>query len=130
MNYFWSIMLGFFSASQAFAHHSFSAEFDNERPVSLEGTVIKMNWSNPHGWIYLAVKSEDGSVTEWALETSAANNLIRRGWRKHDLDEGTYLKVDGWQARNGTPTANIRSVMLADGRRLFAGTSNQSSENE
>jgi hypothetical protein len=130
MNYFWSIMLGLFSASQAFAHHSFSAEFDNERPVSLEGTVIKMNWSNPHGWIYLAVKSEDGSVTEWALETSAANNLIRRGWRKHDLDEGTYLKVDGWQARNGTPTANIRSVMLADGRRLFAGTSNQSSENE
>jgi hypothetical protein len=87
-----------------------------------------MKWSNPHGWIYMDVQDESGNVTNWALETSAANGLIRRGWRKEDLPAGTVLNVEGWQARNGSPTGNIRSVMFEDGRRLFAGTSNQAAK--
>ena len=108
----------------AAAHHSFSAEFDNERPVQLTGKVTDMRWSNPHAWIYLAVEEPDGSVVNWALEMGGANGLIRRGWRREDLPAGTVLKVDGWQARNGSPTANISTVTFEDGRTLFAGTSN------
>ena len=89
-----------------------------------------MKWSNPHGWIYIDVTDDAGKVTNWALETSQSNALIRRGWRKEDLPVGTVLKVEGWQARNGTATANIRSVTLSDGRRLFAGTSNQNAPEE
>lgn len=106
------------------AHHSFSAEYDNDKPISLTGKVTEMKWSNPHGWIYLDVTGADGKVTNWALETSQSNALLRRGWRKEDLPPGTVLKVEGWQARNGTPTGNIRSVTFPDGRKLFAGTSN------
>jgi hypothetical protein len=116
------------ATTTAWGHHSFSAEFDVNQPIELRGKVTEMKWSNPHGWIYIDVEAEDGSVTNWALETSAANGLIRRGWRREDLPVGTVLLVDGWQARNGTPTANIRSVTFEDGRRLFAGTSNQQAQ--
>ena len=108
-----------------FAHHSFSAEFDIDQPVSLTGKVTRMQWSNPHGWIYIDVENEDGNVTNWALETSAANNLIRRGWKRDDLPPGTTIVVEGFQARNGTPTANIRGVVLEDGRRLFSGNADE-----
>lgn len=114
----------------ASAHHSFSAEYDNEKPIKLTGKVTEMKWSNPHGWIYIDVTDESGQVVNWALETSAANGLIRRGWRKEDLPAGTVLQVEGWQARNGSPTGNIRSVTFEDGRRLFAGTSNQNAQDE
>lgn len=114
----------------ALAHHSFSAEYDNDKPITLSGKVTEMKWSNPHGWIYLDVTGDDGKVTNWALETSAANGLIRRGWRKEDLPAGTVLQVEGWQARNGSSTGNIRSVTLSDGRKLFAGTSNQGAQEE
>ncbi len=117
-------------ASAAQAHHSFSAEFDSNKPVQLTGKVTEMKWSNPHGWIHIDVSNDDGSVTNWALETSAANALIRRGWRKADLPPGTVLVVEGWQARNGSTTANIRSVTLEDGRRLFAGTSNPAAQEQ
>ncbi len=108
----------------AFAHHSFSAEFDGDRPVSLTGTVTEMRWANPHAWIYIDVTDEDGNVVNWALETRGANGLIRRGWRREDLPAGTVLKVEGWQARNGSPTASIATVTFEDGKTLFAGTSN------
>ena len=118
------------AATGALAHHSFSAEYDSDKPLAISGKVTEMKWSNPHGWIYLDVVNEDGSVTNWAMETSAANGLIRRGWRKDDLPPGTVLMIEGWQARNGSATGNIRSVTLEDGRRLFAGTSNQNAQPE
>jgi hypothetical protein len=117
-------------SKMAIAHHSFAAEFDINRPVELTGVVTEMKWSNPHGWIYINVEDEAGNLVNWALETSPANNLIRRGWRKTDLPVGTVLQIEGWQARNGSPTANIRSVTFTDGRRLFAGTSNQAAQQE
>lgn len=107
-----------------FAHHSFAAEFDNSKQVKLTGKLTLMKWANPHAWIYIDVVGADGKVTNWALETSAANSLLRRGWRKEDLKAGTVLIVEGWQARNGSPTANITSVTFTDGKRLFAGSSN------
>ena len=112
------------AALPLFAHHSFAAEFDNSKQVKLTGKLTLMKWANPHAWIYIDVKGTDGKVTNWALETSAANSLLRQGWRKEDLKVGTVLVVVGWQARNGSPTANITSVTFEDGKRLFAGSSN------
>jgi hypothetical protein len=109
-------------ATTATAHHSFSAEFDIDKPVKLTGKVTSMRWSNPHAWIYIDVQGADGKVVNWAFETTTANTLYRRGWKQEDLVAGTVVTIDGWLARNGTPTANAGSVTLPDGRRLFAGS--------
>ena len=111
-------------AASAAAHHSFSAEYDSNKPLKLTGKVVEMKWSNPHAWIYIDVAGKDGKVVKWAWETGGANALYRRGWRKEDLPAGTMLVVDGYQARNGSTTANATSITFPDGRRLFAGSSN------
>ena len=109
------------SALPAMAHHSFSAEFDASKPTKQTGAVTSMRWSNPHAWIYIDVKGDDGKVVNWAFELTGVNVLYRNGWRKEDLAAGTMLTIDGWLARNGTPTANASMILLPDGRRLFAG---------
>ena len=103
------------------AHHSFSAEFDITKPVTLTGAVTTVRWSNPHAWVYIDVQGDDGEVVNWAFETRTANALYRSGWRKDDLEPGTVVTIEGWLARNGTPTANASRITLPDGRRLFAG---------
>jgi len=104
------------------AHHSFSAEFDIEKPIKLVGTITEMRWSNPHAWIYIDVKDDAGMVVNWALEMQGANALVRRGWRPADVPIGTLVTVEGWAARSGKPAANTNTITLPDGRRLFAGS--------
>jgi hypothetical protein len=107
------------------AHHSFSAEYDDKKPLKLKGKVVEMRWANPHAWIYIEVVGKSGKPEKWAWETGGANALYRRGWRKEDLAAGTVLVIDGFQARNGSNTANATSITFEDGKRLFAGSSNQ-----
>ncbi len=103
------------------AHHSFSAEFDSAKPITLTGAVTSVRWSNPHAWVYIDVQGADGEVVNWAFETATANSLYRRGWRKDDLEPGRVVTIEGFLARSGTPTANASSITLPDGRRLFSG---------
>ena len=105
------------------AHHSFAAEFDVAQPVTLKGTLSQMEWVNPHGWLHIDVKQPDGKVVTWAIEAGAPNTLLRRGLRKTDFPLGSEVIVEGYRAKNGTPTANGTNVKFADGRSFFLGAS-------
>jgi hypothetical protein len=110
------------AAVPAFAHHSFAAEFDEKQPITLTGTLTKMEWVNPHGWIYVDAKGADGQVKNWAIEAVAPNTLLRRGLRKEDFPIGTEVVVKGYRAKNGQPVANGRTVTFVNGRNFFLGS--------
>ena len=105
------------------AHHSFSAEFDFEKPVTLKGAVVRWEMINPHGWITLDVRGDDGQTTQWMIETSNPNGLMRLGWTKRSLKPGDEITVEGFKAKDGSNTANAARITLADGRKVFAGSS-------
>jgi len=104
------------------AHHSFAAEFDRDKPVHLEGTVVEFQWVNPHSWLIVDVPQEDGSMERWAVEGGAPSALLRRGWNRNSLPPGTAVIVDGFQAKDGKPRANARDIEFPDGRKLFIGS--------
>ena len=117
-------------ASHALAHHAFSAEFDAAKPVKLRGSVTKMDWINPHAWLYLDVKGDDGEMIHWAIELGPPNSLLKRGWTKQSVPVGTEVLVEGYQAKDGALRANGRDVTLPDGRKLFAGSSGTGAPDE
>jgi hypothetical protein len=103
------------------AHHSFAAEFDAKKPVTLKGVVTKLEWTNPHAYFYVDV-NDAGAVTNWILETAGPNTLARLGWDRKSLKVGDHVTVVGYRARDGSNIASAREVILSDGRRVFAGS--------
>jgi hypothetical protein len=105
------------------AHHAFAAEFDAEQPITLRGSVTRVEWINPHTWIHLDVKDSSGKVVEWMIEGGTPNTLLRRGVDKNSLPAGTEIVVEGYRAKNGSNRANGRDLTLPNGRKLFLGSS-------
>lgn len=109
------------AAAPARAHHAFAADFDINAPITLTGAVSKIEWVNPHSWIHIDVKGNDGKVVTWAIETVGPNALFRRGWKRDTLKIGDVIVVNGFKAKNGQPVANGRNVKLSTGQELFVG---------
>ena len=103
------------------AHHAFSAEFDQEKPVNLEGTLTKADWVNPHAWLYIDVKNPDGTLAAWSIEMGPPNALLRRGWKRSSMQYGVVIKVEGFAAKNGKLFANATNVTMPDGTKVFVG---------
>ena len=107
------------------AHHAFSAEFDVNKPVKLEGTVVKIEMVNPHAWFHVAVPNADGTSTEWKIEGGSPNALIRHGFTKFSIPIGTKVIFEGFQAKDGSFRANGRDITFPDGKKIFLGSSGQ-----
>ena len=101
------------------AHHSFAAQYDSNKPITLNGSVTKLEWMNPHIYFYMDVKDASGTVINWSVEGGAPNTLYRAGWRRDSLKVGDVVTVEGFLARDGSKLANMATVQLADGRRIF-----------
>jgi DNA/RNA endonuclease YhcR with UshA esterase domain len=110
------------SAAPLAAHHSFAAEYDASKPVTLKGTVTRVEWTNPHARFYVDVKDEAGTVTNWNLELASPNVLTRQGWTRNSLKFGDVITVEGSMAKDGAKMANAKTVTLADGKKVFAGS--------
>ena len=111
------------TAVPAFAHHAFAAEFDRQKPVTITGSVTKVEWANPHARFYVDAKDETGKVNNWDFELGSPNGLMRRGWTRNSLKIGDVVTVTGWRAKNTPHVANAGTVTLADGKKVFAGSS-------
>jgi hypothetical protein len=105
------------------AHHAFAAEFDSTKPVKVKGTVTKVEWVNPHAWIYVDVKATDGTVVNWHFELGPPNALFRLGWKKDAIPTGTEVEISGFRAKSGEAVANGRAIILPGGKELFSGGS-------
>jgi uncharacterized protein DUF6152 len=117
-----SVSAGLLLASApALAHHSFAAQYDNNKPITLKGSVTKLEWMNPHARFYIDVKDDQGKVTNWEFELGNLNALIRAGWTRDSLKPGDEITVDGFLARDGSPLVNATSVVMSNGRKAFAG---------
>jgi Family of unknown function (DUF6152) len=112
-----------FVPARTSAHHAFAAEFDATKPIKLRGTVVKMEWINPHTWIHLDVKTPKGTVERWMIEGGPPNALYRRGFTQKSLPQGAEIVVEGFRAKDGSLRGNGRDLTFADGRRLFVGSS-------
>ncbi len=115
-------------AAPVLAHHSFAAEYDADKPIELKGVVTRIDWTNPHARFYVDVKDDSGQVTNWNLELASPNVLVRNGWKRNSLQVGDPVTVNGSQAKDGSKMANARTVVLADGRRVFATASSGSQQ--
>ncbi len=113
--------LSLLAAAPLLAHHSFDAEFGRDKPVTLKGVVTKVEWMNPHTWLYIDVTDENGNVTHWQCEGGSPNQLVRRGWKKDSLKPGDQVIVEGYRAKDRANTANAREVRLPDGRKVYSG---------
>jgi hypothetical protein len=111
------------AAAPVWAHHSFAAQFDDKAPVTIKGTLSKMEWLNPHTWIHVDVKEPDGKVVTWAIEGATPNSLLRRGLRQTDFPNGVELEVHGYKAKNGSPVASGEKLTFTDGRNFYLGAS-------
>lgn len=118
------------AAAPVYAHHAFAAEYDSNKPVSIRGKLTRVEWVNPHGWIHVDVTDDSGRITSWSVETGSPNALLRRGLRKTDFTAGLEVIINGYRAKNGTPTINGTSVKLPDGRNLFTGGSSPDGRTE
>lgn len=127
--YLWLTISGLLAAAvPVAAHHAFAAEFDVNSPVKVKGTVTKIDWVNPHAWLYVDVKDESGKVTNWHFELGPPNALFRLGWKKNSIAAGTEVTITGFRAKAQEAVANGRSIILADGREMFSGGSGPGSE--
>jgi hypothetical protein len=109
------------AARPGVAHHAFAAEFDSDKPVKLTGAVTRLDWTNPHAWIYVDIKDETGKVANWGFELASPNGLMRNGWTRFSLKPGDVVTIEGSRAKNGSTNANAQTVVTSTGQKLFAG---------